>query len=121
MAMNKTEKEAVERLLTESALRRTAPVSTDVEIPNSGAPLTKGFLFCAEATDGQRVAPACSSSTGHNFGSDKGTSSQRPMRLYSTRLLALRALRNAAESRCARYLREIDRWIEDEVSGQVKP
>lgn len=62
-----------------------------------------------------RVEPACSSEISHGFGSNDETRSQGGMALYSTRMLALRALRNAVEMDCAKRLLDIDERIEKEI------
>jgi len=115
MAMNKKEKALVEDLKTYAALRHTADVKPDVPIPESlSQELSKGYLPVGHLSDMARVEPACSSSVHHGIGRQDKTSSQRPVELYSTRMLALRKLRYDAEQECARRLRRIDRMIEDE-------
>lgn len=115
--MNKQEQKAFEDLEQElrlaKALRFTEPVSKDVAPPpyRSADLLRKGFLFNAYSP---RVEPACTSSGSHSFGRDDVTTTQQPVSLYSTRLRALRALRNAVEIECAKKLATIDKWIEDQ-------
>lgn len=117
MAMNKTEQAMVadlRRQLREAkAMRFTEPVPTDVAIPQAG--LAKGWMF-NDYIQNPRVDVACTSWTSHSFGNDQETKSKRPMRLYSTRLLALRALRHAMEKQCAGLLAGIDEQIESEIA-----
>jgi hypothetical protein len=114
MSMTKKEHAEMEDLRTQlriaKAFRFTEKVRPDVLIP-TGNTLSKGFLYNA-SNMAWRVVPACSSSVGHNFGSSDRTTTQRGMALYSTRLLALRALRNDAEQQCAKWLADIDKEIE---------
>lgn len=133
MAMTKKEKQMVEELLTEAALRRTAPVEPDVDCPEkfssgSGGVVT-GFLFRGALGASPRVEHAASTSVSHkvsynpiDFEKDRlersGGWSQGARRLYSTRLLALKALRYELESSCCRALRDIDRQIEAEIRKQ---
>lgn len=117
MAMTKKEKAAhdaeIDRLTLRLALCWTAPVDPDVPVPKNSygdTGLSKGWLPCFD-----RVEPACSSSASHGFGSSMRPNSQMPRELYSTRLLALRALRSEAEERFARELKKIDNWIALEI------
>jgi hypothetical protein len=120
MAMTKKERAEVEelrqRLATVAALRWTEPVGTDVPVPAWNGELSKGFLPC-----GDRVEVACSSSTYHAIGRTDKTNSHRAVALYSTRLLALKALRHNLELEFALRLARIDAQIENEklaVSGK---
>lgn len=114
MAMNKKEQAEFAALKEEvciaRALRFTDPVSPDVAPPKFGR-LSTGFLFAG--TRGVEVA--CSSSTGHAYGRDDKTTTQNPRWLYSTKLLALRAMRHEREIICARELARIDKEIEEEI------
>ena len=115
MAMNKKERQELEdakrQLETALALRWSEKADgPDLRIPEHsyGAEgLVKGFLFC-ESGDNPRVEPACSDSAHHSFGRDDRTTTQGARHLFSTRMLALRALRNAVEVRCAKLLAEVD-------------
>jgi len=118
MAMSKKEQALVEALLTEAALRRTSPVAPDVPVP-TGSGLTKGFLFSGAHSSDPGVQKACSSSVHHAIGRDDQTRTQQPRSLYSTKLLALKALRYEVESHCAAILRRVDKQIEDE-QGETK-
>lgn len=114
MAMNKSEKELMENLKTQLALRWTSPVAPDVMPPKESGELSKGFLPLGELSDYPRVEPACSSIALHGIGRNDRTDRQLPCLLYSTKLLALKALRYAVEKRCAAALRRIDLMIEQE-------
>ena len=48
----------------------------------------------------------------HSIGRDDKTTTQQPLSLYSTKLLALRGLRNAIEKDCMSRLRRVDQLIE---------
>lgn len=116
MAMTKKEKEALEAALTVAALRTTTDVSPDVPPPTGGG-LSKGFAVVGERSDYMRVEPACSSSVHHGVGHQDKTTSQNARHLYSTKMLALKALRRAIERDCAERLRRVDRMIEVESSN----
>lgn len=94
------------------AFKFTSIVKPDVPIPVNRE-LSKGFLFYGESSSFPRVEPACSSEISH--GNGNRITSQGAKELYSTRLLALRALRNAVEMDCAKRLLDIDEWIEKEI------
>ena len=111
--MTKKEKEALEAALTAAALRTTGDVAPDVPPPSSGG-LSKGFAVVAETSDYARVEPACSSSVHHGTGQQDKTTTQGPRHLYSTKEMALKALRRAVERHCAERLRRVDRMIEEE-------
>lgn len=123
MAMTKKEQAAFAELQQElrlaRALRYTEPVAPDIPIPE-GSKLTKGFLFNAyHGHGGDRVEPACSSSIYHAFGRDDKTDRQQPRRLYSTKVLALKALRHAVEKDVAKRLADIDTAIDLELFGDT--
>lgn len=114
MAMNKKEQKELEDAKIAAALRWTAPVAPDVNPPSPmhpGERLSKGFLFNAHSRE---VRPSCSSSISHSYGRDDKTTSQGARALYSTRLLALKALRHECEKQFAEILRIIDKRIEGE-------
>jgi len=113
MAMNKKEQAMVEDLKVRYALRFTDTVKLDVEIPDySTNELSKGFLMNSYAL---RVTPACSSPSGHSSTGNDRITSQNGVKLYSTKLLALKAMRNELEYRLAKELRKIDIMIEEEI------
>jgi hypothetical protein len=120
MTMNKKELAAIEslreQLRIERALRFTPDVEPDVPIPDGyGDKLSKGFTF--NAWQGVRVEPACSSSNFHAAGRTDQTTTQQGKRLFSTRLLALRAGRRELELTLARMLADVDAAIEHERKG----
>ena len=111
--LTKKEREAQERQRREeqirAALRWTDPTPVpDVPIPDDSMRLSTGYLFNSYTG---RVNVACSSSTHHAVGQTDTTTTQGPRRLYSTRLLALQALRVAMEWECAKALAEVDEQI----------
>ena len=118
MAMTKKEKEALEAALTAAALRTTSDVAPDVPPPSASENrLSKGWAVVGERSDYGRVEPACSSNLYHVIGQQGKTTSQNARHLYSTKMLALKALRRAIERDCADRLRRVDRMIEAESSN----
>lgn len=113
MTMTKKEREQLERALTASALRATSKVLPDVQ-PPAGSGMSVGWLYSGEAGDYPGVDVACSSSVFHGRGCTDRTTTQGRRALYSTKLLALKALRHEVELDCARRLRRIDIMIEEE-------
>jgi hypothetical protein len=113
MAMNKKEKEYLEHILTQFALRHTQEVLPDIPPPPLGSPhgtLTKGFLFNSYSKE---VRESCSSSMYHSYHRSDKTNTQGARHLYSSRLLALKAMRYEVEQKYAKELREIDKLIEE--------
>lgn len=101
------------------ALRFSEPVEPDVPIPSGFSELSTGFYVWANGPDrvhhrSVAVDVACSSSSGHAFGSTAKTNSQGPRRLYSSRLLALKAGRADLARQCAESLAWVDEQIEKE-------
>jgi hypothetical protein len=117
MAMTKKEKEALEAALTAAALRTTSDVVPDIPPPTCGG-LSKGFAVVGARSDYGRVEPACSSSVHHGIGQQDKLNSRDALHLYSTKMLALKALRRAVERDCADRLRRVDRMIEAEISSE---
>lgn len=118
MAMNKAEKAAFESLKDElykaKAFRFTETVLPDIPIPGYVDKPTSGWVCNVYS---MRVGQAWSTSVAHGNGSARtpnSSGSQRGIPLYSTKLLALRAMRNAAENEYASKLASIDRLIEEE-------
>ena len=97
--------------IAQAAGRKTSPVEPDIKPPESFQELRKGFLFNSHNDE---AVPACTSSIYHAYGRDDKTTSQGNRSLYSTRLLALRALRAEVEQRNAERLAAIDKKIEEE-------
>lgn len=122
MPLTKREHEAFARLEYElaiaRALRFTEPVEPDVMPPEGrygDKGLSKGWTFNAYS---QTVDVGCSSSVSHAIGRTDKTTSQRAIRLYSSKLLALKALRHEVELKCASQLAAIDRQIAAEMDGK---
>lgn len=95
------------------AFRFTEKVEPDVPPPSYtsiGDRLTRGWQF---NTYNGTVFKMCSSSSFHGYDWEK-TTSQNPRHLYSTRELALRALRAELEQEFAKKLANVDRQIEHE-------
>lgn len=86
----------------------------DVMPPLPSDPLATGYVFNAYVL---RVDVACTSSAFHAIGRIDRIELQRPMRLYSSRLRALLALRNVVERECAERLAKIDQLIAEEENN----
>jgi len=117
MAMNKKEKKELEDLKTKLALRFTEPVERDLMPPNTSDDFRKivnGYSYNAYNL---RIGKSCSSSIYHNRHGWDETTAQEPIEQYSTKLLALKAMRNEVELQSAKKLREIDLMIEQEVEA----
>ncbi len=117
MPMTKKELARYEEALTASALRTTGDVSPDVPPPahSFDGALTKGWAIVGARSDYARVDVACSSSVYHAVGRTDQTTTQEPIWLYSTKLLALKALRRVLEKQAAAMLRRIDKQVEEET------
>lgn len=121
MAMNKKEHAEMESLREQlriaKAFRFTGPVLPDVPVPVDGyshADAVNGYGFNDHTATVYETCSTCISHSrwGH---SDKTTSwAQQGISQYSTRLLALRGLRNAIEKKVARQLADIDEQISRE-------
>ena len=111
MAMTKKELAEMDALKTAlriaKSFRFTSEVAPDLRPPKDHS-LTKGWLFNDYSHD---VFKACSSSVHHGNGWER-TSAQNPRSLYSTELLAYRALRYAMEVKLSAALARVDARIE---------
>ena len=97
------------------ALRMTDQVTQpDVAPPTEPFELTTGWVFNSHA---RRVNVACSSGTGHSFGRNDKTDSQQPAWLYSSKKLALQAMRHELELEFAKALLLVDKQIEGAGNG----
>lgn len=132
MAMTKAEQAHVAKLekdLREArALRFTEPVMPDLPEPK-GFQATYTSGFSAHYYNGNfKVSPAWSGSVTHGIGyaskeeQDKAGSSgrQNAAALYSTRLMALRAVRNTVEHEASRILARVDAEIESEIAAAMQ-
>jgi hypothetical protein len=112
MSMTKKERAAFDKALADAmrlgALRWTTDVRPDVPVPK-GNEMTTGWLPVYS-----RVDVACSNTVNHAVGRTDKTTTQQPRQLYSTKLLALRALRHEMEHRFAEQLANVDKQIADE-------
>lgn len=100
------------------ALRITDGAERDVEIPDDFKELAKGWDYNAHIS-GPTVRKACSNNLYHGDGWDEARY-QHPKQLFSTRLLALRALRHEIELQAAKILAGIDLQIEEEQTNENK-
>lgn len=117
MAMTKKEQAAmqaaIDRAETLAALRWTAPVPTDVPIPEPFGSYSEGWCY---NTYNKTVWLGWSTSVSHGDGpAPKGLrykiGSQRGIRMHSTKALALASLRHELENQFATDLLKIDRQI----------
>ena len=113
MAMTKKEQAAfqaaIDRAETLAALRWTAPVARDLPPPKDG--YTQGWDI---STYGVTIFEAWSGCVSHGTGKAPlqgkyQTASQNSRSLFSTRSLALAALRHEIEKECAAKLLKVDR------------
>jgi hypothetical protein len=127
MAMTKKEKAYVEHLETLAAFRMTEKIEPDLLPPAPGdykhGQLTRGWKYNIHLVlDGLRswnraVYKTCSSSMYHGNGWEK-TSYQGSIKQYSTRKLALLALRHEVAMFAAERMREIDKAVEEGDTNQ---
>lgn len=120
MAMNKKEKKMIEDLKIFCALRFTEKVEKDVDPPtieDVSGKIINGWNFNSYNMSAHK---SCSSALSHsNDGWDK-TRCQSPIKQFSSRLLAIKAMRNDIEYDCACKLRKIDIMIEQELNDNQR-
>jgi hypothetical protein len=114
MAMTKKEAAEVEALKTRLSLRFYPEIEPDIDIPKDG--IVNGWQ-CNEFS--ARVEKACTSSISHNYGAWDKTTAQHPMRLYSTKTLAYKALLSKMAIKFACELRSVEKRMEDEDVEQM--
>jgi len=119
MAMTKKEQDAmqaaIDRADTLAALRWTNPVARDVGVPLQG--YSEGWDYNAPS---HRVWLGWSDRVGHGSGPAPGkfrSGSQGSRRMFSTRALALAAMRHEIEKKAAEELLSIDRQIAAEIAA----
>lgn len=118
MAMTKTEKAAMDALRREvsvaRALRWTDEVKRDLMPPKQGGTVTQGWDFNAYNKEVYESWSSCIyHGTGKYIERGQRSATQNPLPLYSTEELALRALRNTLERKCAEALADIDARVEE--------
>ena len=111
MALNKKEKEYMESIERLAALHITPSVFCDV-MPPSNEDLSVGYTYNSHSL---LIEESCSSSTRHSKGRSDKTQSQLPIEMYSSKEMALRAMRNEIEKQFAKDLRYVDLMINKEV------
>jgi len=124
--MNKKEQAAFDELEQKLRLAKafswTSPVAPDLAPPTEGHKLSRGYTYHTYST---MVQPACSSRNRSYRGAHElpelGLASTGGIMLYSTKLLALKALRHEVEHDCARRLASIDKQIEHELALDASP
>lgn len=111
----KSEEESIK---VKMALRFTDEVLPDLKKPEySSGEMTKGWSFNSY---NMSVGKACSTSNSHSVWGDEKTTSQGGIDIFSTRILALKAMRHEVEMECAYNLRKIDIMIEGEIKQANK-
>jgi hypothetical protein len=120
MAMNKKEKAEFDAVIlkaeTLAALRWTEKVEPDLPIPEWNKS-TSGWKFNSYS---KSVSKMWSEGGSHGSGDGRRAgycASQQGIRLYSTKALALKAMRYEVELAAARDLLRIDKMIQDEIEG----
>lgn len=115
MAMNKKEQAefdaAKKAVIVARALNWSEPVARDVRATTG---YVQGFTFNAHTSE---VLYGLSGTIGHATSRDNfplKTSTQNGIAMFSTKLLALRALRHEVEKQCAERLAKIDMQIQAE-------
>lgn len=86
------------------------PILPDTHIQN-------GYDFNLES---RSVVEACSSWNLHGYGKWSRVYAQGPISLYSTKLLALKALRRALELRFATELKDLDKQIRGAEAREIQ-
>ena len=129
VAMNKAEKAAlaqkdieIEMLTAQLALHVTKDVDFDVAPPKGGYGVVAQGWHARWHPDslgwGMRAEPALTTAASHAVGKDATrTNRQQGIFMYSTRELALRAIRRQIELYAARELRKCDLLIEQEIEN----
>ena len=110
MAMTKAEQKQFEELKIRLALRHHEPVEKDVEIPKEG--IVNGWGFNSYT---KSVLKTCSSCVSHSRGKWDKTESQQPIKQFSSKKLAYKAMLHELSMRFARELREIEIKIETDA------
>jgi hypothetical protein len=126
MAMNKKEQAEMaalkRKLAVASAFVRTPAVAKDLPPPDpvGRTEYTHGFDFNTYDKSTREYWSGCIFHYTSNPAGKKGylSGSQRGIALYSTRLLALKALRHAVENETAESLANIDMKIAAEIQAQ---
>lgn len=115
MAMNKAEKAELEEARRQAAFRRTMPVQRDVLPPPTTPDYAEGWDFNTHSKTVWLGWTTCiSHGTGPApVGKRHYSGSQGARSMFSTKELALRALRYALEEAAASDLRKIDAQIEE--------
>jgi len=114
--MTKKEQAEFDRLKHDLRVSRawklTDPVTPDIPVPAWEEGIKNGYLY---NTYSLRIEKACTNSINHNYGGWDKTTTQQPRELYSTPVLALRAMRYEIERVCLEKLAKVDAMIEAEL------
>lgn len=123
MAMNKKEQAELEQAKRDAALAKAlrwtdAKPEKDVVIPERGRHTTGWDYYCTSYSGvSGRIYQKWSENGRHGDGdgTERINGSQNGIALYSTKILALKALRAEMELACANELLKIDQQIEKEL------
>lgn len=115
--MNKAEKQMLADQADEikllKAFTRTPRVLPDV-IPYEGCDVLTGFVILKYSGT---ISPACSTFTSHGIGNNPTPDSKHAIPMYSTRLHALKALRNKLEDKFMEEAAQLD----EKINALVNP
>lgn len=103
--MNKKEQAQMEELRTKLALRFYPEVLPDLDIPTYEEGIINGYIFNEYTNE---IIKACTSEHHHSIRNWDKTTSQNPIKLYSTRELAYKGLLHEMAKSFAKELRKIE-------------
>jgi hypothetical protein len=110
--MTKAEQKLVDDLKMRLALHFSDPVEPDVLPPKNFGAVVNGYVFNEHS---EEVRKSCSSNILHSAWGWDNPSSRGHIKQYSSKLLALKALRHEMELKFAAKLHKIDQMIEEEA------
>lgn len=105
--MKKQSKKEITAIM--AALHHTQEVEPDLH-PVDHETLVKGYVIC-----GKQIEKGCTTTSSHSKRTNEYTTSQKGISLYSTRLRALKAMRQGLEMEFAKQLHSIDLDIQAEM------
>ena len=108
--MNKKEQAKMEHLKTLLALRHYPAVMPDIMPPSAFGEIRNGYTYNSYSGT---ICKACTSSISHNIGEWDKTTSQKPIKLYSTEKLAYEAMLHDMAMMFARKLRLVEIAMEN--------
>lgn len=109
--MTKLEQQVFENMKIQCALRFTEKVYPDILPPENFDKIVNGYSFNSYS---EKVEKSCSSRLAHSLYAWNKTNSRESIEQYSSRLLALKAMRYEMEQIFAKKLYAVDVLIEKE-------